>query len=97
MAQNIQNTHFEENNKSYSKSNNKIDSIEIYDKEYEEYEDLYDFDLNNFKSKSGTTHRDNKQNSKKKSKNMSIYSSKHVRIQQNKQTNFMKSIKTIKK
>jgi len=73
MTQTIQNTHFEENKKSYSKSNNKIDSIEICDNEYEEYEDLYDFDLNNFKSKSGTTHRDNKQTSKKKNKNKSIY------------------------
>ena len=63
--------------------NNKI----IY---YDDYDDSYDFNLNNFKSKASNTHRDNKQNSKKKNKNMSIYSSKHVRIQSSKKTNFMK-------
>jgi hypothetical protein len=57
---------------------------------YDDYDDSYDFNLNNFKSKAGNTHRDNKQNSKKKNKNMSIYSSKHVRIQSSKKTNFMK-------
>ena len=35
---------------------------------YDDYDDLYDFNLNNFKSKSGNTHRDNKQTSKKKIK-----------------------------
>jgi hypothetical protein len=65
------------------KQNNKIIN-------YDDYYDSYDFNLNNFKSKSGNTHRDNKQNSKKKNKNMSIYSSKHVRIQSSKKTNFMK-------
>jgi len=64
-------------NEAFIENNSIIDYNHDYDYDY-------DFNLNSFKSKSGNTHRCNKQNSKKKSKNMSIYSAKHVRIQSSK-------------
>ena len=90
MNQTIQTTNNEHiNNDINNDINQEIKYIEPFE---DNYEDLYDFNLTNFKSKSGSTHRDNKQNSKKKNKNMNIYSSKHVRLQQSKQTIFMKSM-----